>query len=308
MWEVRTMNRMISFGYGYKDGKLIVVESEAEIVKSIFTDYINGKILKEIADELTIKGIDFFNGKCCWNKNMVFRIIENKKYIGEDGYPEIISFEQYEAANVRKGRKANRKTSLPRETEELKKYVFCGQCGRLLHRRTKWRTREKWYCQNGCKCDKYIDDSVIYTAVEKAGEKISCDPTVLTADETCTYKRTQEIMRYSNEIARLTASPSPSFKAGKKLILECASLKFQACRENKGASYTNRILQLTKNKKYDIDYISDVVSKIIVEKDGTATVAMINGAKISNREVNDAGTSEKSCNEDRCQSDSCQAE
>lgn len=65
------MNRMISFGYGYKDGKLIVVESEAEIVKSIFTDYINGKILKEIADELTIKGIDFFNGKCCWNKNMV---------------------------------------------------------------------------------------------------------------------------------------------------------------------------------------------------------------------------------------------
>ena len=79
------MNRMISFGYGYKDGKLIVVESEAEIVKSIFTDYINGKILKEIADELTIKGIDFFNGKCCWNKNMVFRIIENKKYIGIPG-------------------------------------------------------------------------------------------------------------------------------------------------------------------------------------------------------------------------------
>lgn len=118
------MNRMISFGYGYKDGKLIVVESEAEIVKSIFTDYINGKILKEIADELTIKGIDFFNGKCCWNKNMVFRIIENKKYIGEDGYPEIISFEQYEAANAIKGRKANRKTSLPRETETLKKYVF----------------------------------------------------------------------------------------------------------------------------------------------------------------------------------------
>ena len=175
------MNRMISFGYGYKDGKLIVVESEAEIVKSIFTDYIKEKILKELADELIIKGVDFFNGKCCWNKNMVFRIIENKKYIGEDGYPEIISFEQYEAANAIKGRKANRKTSLPRETEELKKYVFCGQCGRLLHRRTKWKTREKWYCQNGCKCDKYIDDKVVYAAVEKVGERISNDPMVLTA-------------------------------------------------------------------------------------------------------------------------------
>lgn len=130
---------------------------------------------------------------------------------------------------------------------------FCGQCGRLLHRRTKWKTREKWYCQNGCKCDKYIDDKVVYTAVEKVGERISDDPTVLTEDETCTYKRTQEIMRYSNEIARLTASPNPSFKAGEKLILECVSLKFQACRENKRASYTNRVLQLTKNKKYGID-------------------------------------------------------
>ena len=94
------MNRMISFGYGYKDGKLIVVESEAEVVRSVFTEYINGKILKDIADELTVKGVDFFNGKCCWNKNMVCRIIENKKYIGEDGYPEIISFEQYETANA----------------------------------------------------------------------------------------------------------------------------------------------------------------------------------------------------------------
>lgn len=302
------MNRMISFGYGYKDGKLIVVESEAEIVKSIFTDYIDGKILKEIADELTIKGIDFFNGKCCWNKNMVFRIIENKKYIGEDGYPEIISFEQYEKANSIKCKKTRRKIVLPRETEELKKYVFCGQCGRLLHRRTKCRTREKWYCQNGCKCDKYIDDSVIYTAVKRVGERISDDPTILTVGETCTYKRTQEIMRYSNEIARLTASQNPSFMAGKKLILECASLKFQACRENKGASYTNRILQLTNNKKYGIDYISDTVSEIIIEKDGAVTVEMINGAKISSREVDNADTSKKNCNENRCQSDSCQAE
>lgn len=152
------------------------------------------------------------------------------------------------------------------------------------------------------------DYSVIYAAVEKAGERISGDPKVLTAEETCTYKRTQEIMRYSNEISRLTASPNPSFKAGKKLILECASLKFQACRENKGASYTNRILQLTKNKKYDIDYISDVVSKIIVEKDGTVIVEMINGAKICSKEVDNAGASEKSCNEDRRQSDSCRAE
>lgn len=302
------MNRMISYGYGYRDGKLIVVEPEAEVVKDIFRDYINGKILKEIADDLTAKDVDFFNGKRCWNKNMVFRIIGNKKYIGADGYPEIISLEQYEAANAIKESKASRKTALPRETEELKKYVFCGQCGKLLHRRTKWRTREKWYCQNGCKCDRYIDDKVIYGAVEAVAKKILDDPTVLSAGEAYTYKRTQEIMRYSNEIARLTASPNPSFKAGKKLILECVNLKFQACRENKGLSYTNKILQLTNGKEYGIDYISGAVSKIIIEQDGSIVVEMINDVKLGDKEAGNANASEKNCNKNRRKSDSCQAE
>ena len=302
------MNRMVSYGYGYLDGKLIVVESEAEIVRGIFTDYINGKILQDIADNLTAHSVDFFNGKCKWNKSMIFRIIESKKYIGEGGYPEIISLGQYEAANAIKESKASRKTALPRETEELKKYVFCGQCGTLLHRRTKWCTREKWYCQNGCKCNKYIDDKVIYAAVEAVGERILDDPTVLSSDETCTYKRTQEIMRYSNEIARLTNSPNPSFKAGKKLILECANLKFQACRENKALSYTNKILQLTNGKEYGIDYISGAVSKILIDQDGSIVVEMINGAKIGNMEADNASASEKNCNKNRRKSDSCQAE
>ena len=80
------MNRMISFGYGFADGKLSVIAEEAETVKGIFSDYVNGKILKEIADDLTARQVNFFNGKCSWNKNMIFRIIENGKYIGEDGY------------------------------------------------------------------------------------------------------------------------------------------------------------------------------------------------------------------------------
>ena len=53
------MNRMISFGYGFVDGKLSVIAEEAEIVKGIFSDYTNGKILKEIADDLTTRKYDF---------------------------------------------------------------------------------------------------------------------------------------------------------------------------------------------------------------------------------------------------------
>ena len=38
---------------------------------------------------------EYFNtGKAIWNKNMVCRVLENKKYIGENGYPQIFAVRQ----------------------------------------------------------------------------------------------------------------------------------------------------------------------------------------------------------------------
>ena len=220
------MNRMISFGYGFVDGELSVIAEEAEIVKGIFSDYTNGKILKEIADDLTTRKVDFFNGK----------------YIGEDGYPAIIPIALFERANLIKKQKSKVKIELSEEAETLKKYVYCGKCGRLLHRRSKWRTREKWYCLSDCKCERYIDDRVIMSAVDTVGNAIRNNPDLLNVETCDTYKRTQEIMRYTNEIARMTSSANQSFKTGKTMIFECANLKFQACRENRSLAYTDKVI------------------------------------------------------------------
>ena len=302
------MNRMISFGYGFADGKLSVIAEEAETVKGIFSDYVNGKILKEIADDLTARQVNFFNGKCSWNKNMIFRIIENGKYIGEDGYPAIIPIALFERANLIKKQKSKVKIELSEETETLKKYVYCGECGRLLHRRSKWRTREKWYCLSDCKCERYIDDRVIMSAVDTVGNAIRNNPDLLNVETCDTYKRTQEIMRYTNEIARMTSSANPSFKTGKTMIFECANLKFQACHENKSLAYTDKVIQYSKSGVYDVNYIVNVVSKIIIETDGTVTVEMINGTKLNDREVGNANAGKKNSNENSRESDSRKAE
>lgn len=87
-------NRMISYGYGMESGKLVVIDSEAEIVRRVFREYIEGKLLQEIADELTEEGVEFYLESRLWNKNKVFRIIENEKYIGAEGYPAIIGLEE----------------------------------------------------------------------------------------------------------------------------------------------------------------------------------------------------------------------
>ena len=88
-------NRSIPFGYCMVNGKYALNAPEAEAVRKIFADYIGGKSLKTIAAEMTLP---YIIGKSGWNKNMVCRVLENQKYIGESGYPQIITSEDFRMA------------------------------------------------------------------------------------------------------------------------------------------------------------------------------------------------------------------
>ena len=89
-------NRSIPFGYCMVNGKYALNAPEAETVRKIFAEYIGGKSLKTIAAEMQIP---YNTGKAVWNKNMVCRVLENKKYIGENGYPQIVTAEDFEQAS-----------------------------------------------------------------------------------------------------------------------------------------------------------------------------------------------------------------
>ena len=98
-------NRNIPFGYCMVNGEYALNAPEAEAVRTIFAEYISGKSLKAIASEMQIP---YNTGKALWNKNMVCRVLENRKYIGENGYPQIITAEDFEkAAQIKQSRRTN---------------------------------------------------------------------------------------------------------------------------------------------------------------------------------------------------------
>ena len=110
-------NRSIPFGYCMVNGKYALNASEADTVRKIFADYIGGKSLKTIAAEMQIP---YNTGKAVWNKNMVCRVIENTKYIGEDGYPQIIAAEDFEqAAYIKVERNTYRKPALQDKPQQV---------------------------------------------------------------------------------------------------------------------------------------------------------------------------------------------
>lgn len=276
-------NRMISYGYGIENGAITVISSEAEIVKEIFNAYLSGKILKEIAIDLSERGIVFFDGRSNWNKNTVVRIIQNKKYIGEKNYPIIIDANTFEKANSQKEAKGHKKEKQSEFVEYLKGIVYCGSCGKALHRRVAWGTREKWHCENGCKCEKYIDDKSIFGGILKVLYYIKDNPQLLFLEtEKPTYTKTQEIMRYTNEIGRYMNEKTPSFNAGKKLIMECASLKFAACSYNGknavGEYITEQLLQ--ESEYLQKNFLRKIIERIIVKADGKITMRFMCGIEI----------------------------
>ena len=113
-------NRNIPFGYCVINGKYAINEIEAQAVREIFENYINGKSLKTIAAEMKIP---YNSGKAAWNKNMIARVLENRKYIGENGYPRIISNEEFNSATQMKSeRNTYRKPAPQADLQQLAKF------------------------------------------------------------------------------------------------------------------------------------------------------------------------------------------
>jgi hypothetical protein len=78
------------------DGKVAVNASEAKAVREIFRRYADGEGYRSIADAMSALGVCYHIGKPEWNKNMVKRVLENAKYIDENGYPAIVAAAEFE--------------------------------------------------------------------------------------------------------------------------------------------------------------------------------------------------------------------
>lgn len=165
-----------------KEGKLIIVSKEAEVVKRIFREYIDGASLKQIKDNLERDGIRNGAGNKKWHTSNILQILTNEKYMGdallqktytidflnkkrivndgtvpqyyvEDSHEAIIPKDIFMQVQLEKS-----KRSQPRKNKSERGYsskyalsncVKCGYCGNI-YRRITWNNRGKkeyvWRC------------------------------------------------------------------------------------------------------------------------------------------------------------------
>lgn len=113
-------NRKQPFGYRMEFGEYTPHPAEAETVRWIYQTYLAGASYQELVEALQERGVAYDEGKL-WNKNMVARILEDKRYIGTDRYPAILPEEQFCGARERRRDRAvpTRKTPAQIELRRL---------------------------------------------------------------------------------------------------------------------------------------------------------------------------------------------
>lgn len=112
--------------YGYvhdENGKLIIKEDEAQIVRYVFDLYLRGKSIIGIIKELERLDIKTPTGKNRWCKRTIDTMLSNEKYTGsvelfksdekvthylaKDNNPAIISAETFKSVQIEKARRSN---------------------------------------------------------------------------------------------------------------------------------------------------------------------------------------------------------
>lgn len=278
-----------------KDGKLYALDEEAQIVRKIYMDYMSGRSLKSIATELTSMGVTYYLEKTVWSKNIISRILADPRYAGADGYPVIISQDDFEHASGRKSAMGGAQAEIPEMTAEVKSKMVCACCGQNMGRRNKWRCREKWLCPSGCKVDVYLSDDHIFDTILNIMNRVrNCPDLLRWYTSSAEYVPSMEVIRQSKEIDRLMEQRGVEFGVISGMVLKCVESKYECCPLDRSKAMTDALVdkyrKMVPVNELDITLIRETVEKISINRNGTLTVTFINHAEVTNTDNKEATT------------------
>lgn len=279
-------SRWVLYGYIKRENQFYINIPESEIVRKIFSLYINGSALKKIAEILTEQEVVYYEDKKQWNKNMIARIIENPHYVGDEKYPSIIDEETFKSAYSRKNDLGGKREKDTDEISFIKSVIICGTCGEKVYRYGRYNRREKWFCNNNCKTREYFDDCLLFKKISKIMESVISDPYILElADNSKNFEPDLECNRMINDIRFMFEQPQIQFSRSRKAVLDCVNKKFELCPFN-DALYTQPLIDyISTNEEVDLKFMSLIIRKIIINADGFITIEFVNGKRIKERNI-----------------------
>ena len=240
-------NRVIPFGYCMRNGEITVDFNESKAVARIFEEYLNGSSLQQIAKLMELEKIKYSASSDHWNKNMVKRIIENKKYLGNEKYPQIIGEKFFTHANEKRMLKATSVCVIPEDLQEIRNRTYCLECGHRLSRIGGNCRSAKWDCRNpDCyRLEYQLTDQMIIGSVLTVLNAAIANPNLIENNgEISTYSPTADVIRRQNEINQMIDLAQVDFDRIKFELYRLAEMKYECCAYDDNPQKTAQIRSL----------------------------------------------------------------
>lgn len=286
-------NRSIPYGYKMVMGKIVVNDTENEILQKIFNDYANGSTYNRIATELTDKKIKYALYSYDWKSSRIKRIIEDERYLGNKTYPQLIDKDLFERAN--KIKRMNTKNTVGIITPDIKPFVYsvrCGECGSPLPHITDRKSKhpETWKCKICDNCS-HITVKQLTAEVTDILNIIIANPNLIENQISTNNQNDLDIIRMENDIQRKLDQIDVDSNELKNLILECASQKYTS--NPTTLHITERLkAELEKTSSlsaFSIDLYDRIASSTLIGKNEAVSLMLKNGQVIGKDEQNANG-------------------
>jgi len=255
------VNRKVLYGYQIEDGKLIHQPQEAEIVRRIFTLYLEGKLQREISDLLNGEGILYSPDRPVWTKFRVAFILKNRRYMGADGYPLLIVEDTFQAVQTTLQKKWGERTRRDRPVLQLRDRLYCQHCGGRLKRifggNSKRPDTLYLKCEQ-CGSRTVIPDDTLLAEIRR--QAAGYTPT---APATTAYAPSGEVVRLTNAINRGLEKPEQPEEVV-SLILQGITARYACLPSETPPIDLPRLLQ---EERYE-----QAVQSVIISADSTVSV------------------------------------
>ena len=283
-------NRNIPFGYCYKNGVVCVHTAEAKILSQIFEWYISDLSLLKKKKKLNEEQVEYVSGISGWNKARLMRIIEDKRYLGSDGYPSLITADTYEKMqNLKCSRNTQKNTDRTADIFKLNLPVICSNCGCEMQRRhdPRYRITERWICVNKeCKTAISLSDENLLKNITDTLNTVISHPNIIVIAEKHNEPN-NDVSRLNAEIAYMLETYNFSKDNLLKKMIRCISLKYAQIDSEK---YIAKRLKTDFEKSsplsaFSADLCRRTVKSVLLGTDGTVGLILLNNQKIRKEQI-----------------------
>lgn len=278
-------NRNIPFGYQYQKGGVMLHPTESAVLKQIIQSYLDGRSLLNIAEELNADQIEYLPGIIGWNKARIMHLLEDKRYLGESGYPAIMDADTYSAIQSKKHKRNNLKnTDRQSDIFQMNVPVLCPDCGMEMYRRHDSRCKcpERWTCRNkDCKVLIELSDNDLLSQITEILNQLIQRPEQINNHEPKAIEQTTEQRKLENEIGRMMDAGTQDKKAIQRKLLEVASLKYKSIPADIGIHYRLRAnFEIASPlSEFSAELFGITVKAIHMNKDNAIELELLNGQR-----------------------------